>query len=290
MPAVDAPFVDGHVHFWKLADSGVEYAWLGPGTTHPTIGDIEGLKTTRFAAEEFISQSRFQRATKAIHVGVSTNADPVAETEWLQSVADVAAYPQGIVAKCDLASPDAPSTLARHLESRNMRGVRDNGYPGSFRDPMWRDGYRHLAAGNLVFCHEVGVARMAEAVELVRAIPEVTFCVDHCGMPRDLSAEGFEAWRAALISVAEAPNVVVKISALGQWGGRWTLESVRPWVSTCIEAFGTDRAFFGSNFPVDGLFSSYGDLVGAFRSLIADFSPAEQRAMLSENAERIFRI
>ena len=290
MPAADTPFVDGHVHFWKLLNSEVEYGWLGPGTTHPSIGDIEGLKAPRFAVEEFISQSRFQQVTKAIHVGVSTNADPVVETRWLQSLADAAGLPQGIVARCDLASPDAADVLARHLENPNMRGVRDNGYPGSFRDPDWLAGYRRLADDDLVFCHEVGVGRMEEAVELVKAHPNQVFCLDHCAMPRDLDSDGFEIWRAAVASIAEVPNVVVKISALGQWGGRWTLESVWPWVSACIEAFGTDRAFFGSNFPVDGLFSSYSDLIAAFRSLVADYSPDEQRALLAGNAERIFRI
>lgn len=290
MPAVDAPIVDSHVHFWKLADSAVEYSWLGPGTTHPAIGDIEGLKVTRFSSDEFIAQSRFQNVSKAIHVGVSTTADPVVETRWLQSVADTAGFPQGIVAKCDLASPDAAATLRRHLESPNMRGVRDHGQPGSFRNADWLKGYRLLGEHDLVFCHEVGVERMEEAVELVKAHPDVAFCLDHCGMPTDLSAEGFATWRAAIASVAELPNVSVKISALGQWGRLWTLESATPWVSALIEAFGTERAFFGSNFPVDGLFSSYSDMIAAFRALIADYSETEQRDMLSNNAERIFRI
>jgi predicted TIM-barrel fold metal-dependent hydrolase len=290
MPPVDAPIVDGHVHFWNLADPVVDYAWLGPGTTHPSLGDIEGLKVTRFAAGELLAQSRFQRVTKAIHVGVSTNADPVLETRWVQAVADATGFPHGIVARCDLASPDAAATLERHLESPNMRGVRDNGRPGSFADPRWREGYRRLGDHDLVFCHEVGVDRMEEAVDLVGAFPGVQFCLDHCAMPRQLDDPGFRRWQAAIRTLAAFPNVVVKISALGQWGGLWTLETVRPWVSACIDAFGTERAFFGSNFPVDGLFSSYGDLMGAFRSLVSEYSETEQRDLLAGNAERIFRL
>lgn len=290
MPAVDAPIVDGHVHFWKLTGSEVKYEWLGPGTVHPSIGDIEGLKVPRFASEEFISQSRFSDVSKAVHVGVSTNADPVVETRWLQGIADTAGFPQGIVARCDLASPDAQATLLRHLESPNMRGVRDNGYPGSFDDPRWRDGYRQLGEHDLVFCHEVGVDRMEEAVNLVKAFPDVQFCLDHCAMPQQLDRDGFERWRASIATIAEVPHVVVKISALGQWGRRWTIESAKPWVSACIEAFGTERAFFGSNFPVDGLFGPYSEMITTFRSLIADYSETEQRDMLARNAERTFRI
>jgi predicted TIM-barrel fold metal-dependent hydrolase len=105
-----------------------------------------------------------------------------------------------------------------------------------------------------------------------------------------LDDDGFELWRAAIRRIAPMPNVVVKISALGQWGRSWTLESARRWVSTCIYAFGPKRTIFGSNFPVDGLFSSYGDLVGAYRSLIAEYTPSEQQDMLSRNSEQIFRI
>jgi predicted TIM-barrel fold metal-dependent hydrolase len=71
---------------------------------------------------------------------------------------------------------------------------------------------------------------------------------------------------------------------------RWTVDSLRPWVLGSIEAFGTERSFFGSNWPVDRMYSSYGDVVDAYAELIADFTPAEQRALFSENAERIFRI
>lgn len=284
------PFVDSHIHFWDLHRPPVEYAWLAPDSTHPMIGDIDGLKVQRFAVEELISQSRFQNVTKAVHVGVSTNPDPVIETRWLQSLADVAGFPHGIVARCDLADPGAADTLLQHMESPNMRGVRDHGQPGSFENPAWRDGYRRLAEADLVFCHEVGLDRIPEAVRLVRAVPEVRFSLDHTAMPRSFDPDYFERWRAGLRSMAALPNVVMKISALGQWGRRWTIDSVRPWVMTCIETFGPQRAYFGSNFPVDGLFSTYGDLIGAFRYLIRDFTEAEQRDLLASNAERIYRI
>ena len=70
----------------------------------------------------------------------------------------------------------------------------------------------------------------------------------------------------------------------------WTVDSFRPWVLACIEAFGTERTFFGTNWPVDRLYSSYGDVLDAYEEIIAGFSPAEQDALFSKNAERIFRI
>ncbi len=65
---------------------------------------------------------------------------------------------------------------------------------------------------------------------------------------------------------------------------------MRPLVLHCLEAFGVERTVFGTNWPVDRLFSSYPDVVDAYASIIADLTPAEQSALFSGNAERIFRI
>jgi len=70
----------------------------------------------------------------------------------------------------------------------------------------------------------------------------------------------------------------------------WTVESLRPWVSECIDAWGSDRAVFGTNWPVDRLFSSYGDVVDAYRELVDDLALPEREALFFRNAERIFRI
>jgi predicted TIM-barrel fold metal-dependent hydrolase len=59
---------------------------------------------------------------------------------------------------------------------------------------------------------------------------------------------------------------------------------------SCIEAFGVQRSFFGTNWPVDRLFSSYGDVLEAYAEIISDLSDSEQRALFSLNANRVFGI
>ncbi len=73
-------------------------------------------------------------------------------------------------------------------------------------------------------------------------------------------------------ALAGPDNTVVKISGLGMVDHRWTVESLRPWVLECIDAWGVERSFFGTNWPVDRLYSSYGDLVDAYRELVSDFT------------------
>ena len=126
--------------------------------------------------------------------------------------------------------------------------------------------------------------------DLAETFPDIVISLDHAGFPRQRDPEYFAMWKRELADLAGAPNVVVKISGLGMCDNAWTVESIRPWVLTCIETFGVERSFFGSNWPVDRLYSSYPDVLDAYAAIIADLSRPEQEALFFANAERIFRI
>jgi len=285
------PFVDTHVHFWDLKNPKLRYAWLDADWTHPVLGDIDGVKVLKYLADHYVSETRFQNVDKCVHVQAAIGIeDPVEETKWLQEQADRTGFPHGIVAHCDLAAPDAAETLDRHLEYPNVRGIRDFGQGDYLVDADWQKGYGLLGPRNLVFCLDVLPENLPKARALAEKYPDVVLCIDHAGFPRQRDDDYFRMWRSGMQEAAGAPNVVVKISGLGMADHTWTVDSFRPWVLGCIEAFGTDRSFFGTNWPVDRLYSSYGDVLNAYEEIIADFSEAEQEAMSSKNAERIFRL
>mgnify|MGYP000423044766 CR=1 FL=1 len=64
--------------------------------------------------------------------------------------------------------------------------------------------------------------------------------------------------------------------------------ALRPWIETCIEAFGADRCMFQSNFPVDKGMCSYAVLWNAFKRLAAGASGAERTALFSGTAMRVY--
>ena len=99
-------------------------------------------------------------------------------------------------------------------------------------------------------------------------------------------------WRQEISAFAELPNVACKVSGLGRFDRYWTVESLRPWVLYAIEAFGVDRVVFGSNWPVDLLFTPYVEQVDAYRQIIADagLNTADQARLLHSNAERLYQI
>jgi predicted TIM-barrel fold metal-dependent hydrolase len=285
------PFVDTHVHFYDFSRDDLRWAWLEPDFIHPVLGNIDGIKARRFVAEEYIAETRFANVSKIVHVQAALGSpDPVKETEWLQEMADRTGFPQGIVAECHLADDDYAEVLERHSQFANMRGVRDFGTGDYLIDPSWQRGYRELAKYGWVCCLDSDPDHYHQAAELARAVPGATMCIDHAGFPRKRDDEYFAHWKAELAKVAACENAVIKISGLGMCDPNWTVESWRPWVSSCIELFGVERSFFGTNWPVDRLFSSFTDVIDAYEELISGYSESEQVALFSGNAERIFKI
>jgi predicted TIM-barrel fold metal-dependent hydrolase len=284
-------FTDAHVHFHDLRSPDLRYDWLAPEASEPDLGDHGAIKSLRYWADDFIGETRFHNVERVIHVQAALGSDdPVQETRWLQRFVERLGLPHGIVAGADLAADDISDVLARHTSYANVCGIRDLRYDDYLTNRRWHRGYGLLEQLGLVFCDDPALEEFGLARRLADEHPGVTLCIDHAGYPRERTPEYFERWRKGLRDLAGAENTVIKISGLGQCDHRWTVESMRPWALACIEAFGPERSFFGSNWPVDRLFSSYGDLISAYASIIREFSADEQRALFSDNAKRIFRL
>ncbi|MBV8512739.1 MAG: amidohydrolase family protein, partial [Xanthobacteraceae bacterium] len=96
-------------------------------------------------------------------------------------------------------------------------------------------------------------------------------------------------------------NVTVKLGGLGMhvfgfdFDKRGTpatsqelADAWRPYVETCIAAFGTDRSMFESNFPVDKISCSYKVIWNAFKRLTAGASADEKRALFHDTAAGVY--
>jgi len=289
-------FVDTHVHFWDRPHPTLEWVWLADDFVHPQLGDIVMLKEMhKYTVPEYLEDIEGSNVTKMVHVQAAIGSeDPVEETKWLQEMADETGWPHGIVGDARLQSPDVESTIERHVEYANFRGLRDFAQGDYLVDPDFHRGYSLLEKYNLVYDLDCTWEDMPKAANLARKYPNIVMILGHAGFPQDRTDEYFANWAGAIQALGEVENVVVKISGLGMGdqmaGGNWTIDSIRPYVHGCIEAFGVERSFFGTNWPVDKMYSTYGELIAAYRELIAGFSDDEQRALMSENAEKYYRI
>jgi predicted TIM-barrel fold metal-dependent hydrolase len=292
------PIVDGHHHIWRRAD----LPWLSGPMVPRIFGPYEPIRRD-YPIEEFLAD--IDGAGVAASVYVQTNWGPgtaIDEVAWVSEVAAASGWPHAIVGYADMTRADAPKVFARAAKYPLMRGVRMQLHwhenpeyrfaarPDLMNDPVVRHNIARLADHGWSFDLQVFASQMADAARLAADTPAVTFVLQHCGMPEDLTPSGRAAWRDGMARLAERPNVAVKLSALGTFVHRLDETLIADIVGETRALFGAERCLFGSNFPIEKLWTSYAELVAAYRRVLAAYPEAEQRAMLGGTARRVYRV
>jgi predicted TIM-barrel fold metal-dependent hydrolase len=293
--------VDAHQHFWDLSHN--YYPWLCDEAPIPfRYGDYRAIRKT-YLPGDYFQDSLGHQVVKTVHVEAEWNpADPVGETRWLQQIAHRYGVPSGIVAAARLDQADIESVLAAQAACSIVRGIRHKpraaahqdhvqvGSPGSMGDAKWRAGFALLERYGLSFDLQTPYWHLYEAADLAATFPNTQIILNHTGLPVDRSRKGLAAWRQAMTALAKQPNVAVKISGLGSIGQPWSIEANRPIVLDTIAIFGVDRCMFASNFPVDKLVADFDTIFTAFKTLVQDFSTADQAQLFHNNAVRLYRL
>lgn len=180
---------------------------------------------------------------------------------------------------------------------------------GLYRSDAFRAGFKRLAPLGMSFDAWMLEPQLGDLVDLARAFPDTTIILDHVGTPLGIASyagkreERFPVWRDSIKALASCENVNVKLGGLAmpfpgfaslmssppasseQLAAEW-----KPYIETCIEAFGAGRCMFESNFPVDALTCDYATLWNAFKRVAAGASATEKTALFSGTAARVYRI
>lgn len=180
---------------------------------------------------------------------------------------------------------------------------------GLYRDAQFREGFAELGKRGLSFDAWVLEPQLGDVIDLARAFPDQPIVLDHCGTPLNIASYGgtldarFAPWRDAIHELARCENVSVKLGGLAmafcgmpdhgpesgvpseQLAAMW-----RPYIETCIDAFGPTRAMFESNYPVDKWGASYAVLWNAFKRITQSASADEKRALYSGTAARVYKL
>jgi predicted TIM-barrel fold metal-dependent hydrolase len=180
---------------------------------------------------------------------------------------------------------------------------------GLLLDPTFRKGFACLAPLNLSFDAWLFHPQIGELADLARTFPDTKIVLDHCGGPigrgrfAGKREETFAVWKASIQDIAKCPNVAVKLGGLAMCllgydfhlrpkppSSEEAAAAWRPYIETCIEAFGPNRAMFESNFPPDKGQCSYQVIFNAFKRIAAPYSEAEKTALFSKTATDFYRL
>jgi predicted TIM-barrel fold metal-dependent hydrolase len=234
---------------------------------------------------------------------------------------------EAIAGRADLTMGAAvEAVLERHVRAGNGRfrsirhaGAYDPGEgirkshtdppPGLYGHADFREGFAMLSRLGLSFEAWQFHPQLPEVTDLARAFPETLILLNHVGGPLGIGPyegkldEVFGNWRRDILELAKEPNVWVKLGGLGMaicgfgFHKRDQLpdstelaDAWRPYIETCVEAFGPVRSMFESNFPVDKVSCSYRTLWNAFKRLAASASADEKAALFKGSARKFYRL
>jgi predicted TIM-barrel fold metal-dependent hydrolase len=180
---------------------------------------------------------------------------------------------------------------------------------GLLADPQFRKGFACLGPLGLTFDAWLFHPQIPELAELARAFPNQRIIMDHCGGPAGLGVyanrrdEIFKVWKASVQDIAKCQNVVVKLGGLAMLllgydfhtrpkpvSSEELAKAWKPYMETCIEAFGPNRCMFESNFPPDKGQCSYQVIWNALKRIAAPYSEAEKNRMFEGTAADVYKI
>ena len=241
--------------------------------------------------------------TKSVYVQTNWANDRFEdETAWVQQTANEHGWPHAIVSFADFSVEDVRPQLDRLANIRwfaacgcNCTGTKTRSTAlrlgrTSVPIPKIHRNVARLADYGWSFDLQVFAPQMAEAAGLAEACPDVTFILQHAGMLEDHSPQGRAAWRTGMAKLAQRPNVVSKLSGLGTFIHRNDAAHIAEILKDTVATFGAERCLFGSNFPIEKLWTTYRELVDAHLAAAASLRPDQRNAIFGGTAVRVYRL
>jgi L-fuconolactonase len=314
----DLPIIDPHHHLWDR-----DARYLLPELL-ADIGSGHNVQATVFLQCASMYRADGPPELRPIGETEFVNGAAAMSASGIYGPARICA---GIVGYADLRlAAKVEAVLEAHLRAGGgrFRGIRNSTVwdadetittvslkppPRLMYDPAWREGFARLAPLKLSFDGWLYYTQLGEVTDLARAFPDTTIIVDHVGGVLGIGAyagrrdEIFAQWRTSIAELARCPNVYMKLGGLGMRTNGFDFHARdlppasqdlatawRPYVETCIAAFGVERSMFESNFPVDKGSCSYAILWNALKRLASGYSAAEKKALFHDTAAKVYRL
>jgi len=272
--------IDSHQHFWKFDP--IRDAWI----------DASMEKIARdFLPEDLkplLDQSKIDGC-------VAVQADQSeTETEFLLDLAGRYDFVKGVVGWVDLRSPQLSERLEHYCNNSFFKGVRhivQAEKDGFMLQESFLKGIQQLKDFNLTYDILIFPHQLEEAVALVKKNPEQAFVLDHIAKPY-IKDKKIDQWAKHINQLAAHQNVYCKLSGLlteADWN-HWQEEDFTAYLTVIMEAFGTDRLMYGSDWPVCLLAGSYPHVVRIVENFISSLSTDNQKKIMGQNAHHFYNL
>ncbi len=272
--------IDAHQHFWSVARG--DYGWLTP--------DLAAIY------RDFLPDDLSPMLEQA---GISGTvlvqaAQTVAETEYMLSLADQAAFIKGVVGWVDFEATDAPAqiaTLAAHPALVGLRPmIQDIANPNWMLGDALTPAFSALQSHDLTFDALTLPQHLGPLRQLLARHPQMRVVIDHGSKP--LIRDGvIKGWAEDMAALARETDAFCKLSGLVTEAAQdWQTDDLRPYVQHLLDTFGPSRLVWGSDWPVCTLASTYERWLETTDALLGALTQSERDAILGGNAARAYNL
>jgi L-fuconolactonase len=273
--------IDAHQHFWKFDP--VRDRWIND--------DMHVIQRNFFPEdlELLLLENGFSGC-----VAVQSDQSE-AENDFHLQHAENFDFIKGIVGWVDLQANNVGERLAYYSQFKKMKGFRHVLQGEPQRDMMLKPAFMH-SIGLLQqygFTYDILIYpdQLAYIPSFVAAFPNQQFVIDHIAKPNIKEAK-IDQWKKDIRAVAKYENVYCKISGMvteANWK-HWRKADFKPYLDVVVEAFGTERIMFGSDWPVCLVAGSYEQVVAIVADYFSQFSDEEQQRFFSSNAMHFYKL
>lgn len=273
--------IDSHQHFWKYEP--VKHSW---------IDDDMSVIRRDFSPSDLAKVYQ----ENSIDGCVAVQADQtLEETDFLIDLASINNFIKGIVGWVDLRAENIENVLEKYSTDKIVKGFRhvvqgevDHNF---LLRPNFSRGISLLEKHNftydiLVFPHQLG-----SVLEFVKKFPHQKFVIDHIAKPY-IKDGYFEGWATMMTAIGKHENVSCKMSGMVTEAdfNIWTPEQIHPYMDTVLEAFGSKRILFGSDWPVCLVAGNYSKIKKLTTDFISQLSKIEQNSIMGNNAIEFYNL
>ncbi|MEO8112532.1 MAG: amidohydrolase family protein [Ginsengibacter sp.] len=273
--------IDAHQHFWKFDP--VRDSWINDDMKIiqkdflPT--DLEGILKENGIDGSIVVQSDQSENENAFQL---KNADQYG-------------FIKGVVGWVDLQAANIEDKLAYYQEFKKLKGFRHVLQGETQRDYMLQPAFQR----GIGLLHKYGFTydllilpdQLKYAAQLAHNFPGQNFVLDHIAKPGIKNKE-INEWEKNIATLAAYENVYCKISGMvteADWKN-WTKDDFQPYLDVVVNAFGTKRIMFGSDWPVCLVAASYKKMKGIVDDYFSSFSQDEQEDFFWQTASKFYNL
>lgn len=292
--------VDAHHHF--LQHQQFPYHWLAPHTGPGRFGCKELLRR-EYLPGQYLEDFSGTSISSSVHVQANCGAeDPAAETRWLQALKDETGWPSAIVAEADLMDPNASELIARHRDNSALRGIRTPvawdtrgrwrvaSQPGVMANARFQHMLTVLQAHSLALDLVIVPEQFFELTAMARKHPDQIIVINHFATLEPDEPGNADTWKKGISTLADLPNVYVKLSGLWTVDKHWAPTRLQPFVDHLLDTVGPSRVMYGSNLPVEAVNCSLARQVSQLEIILSGYSNDELQQLFSRTAKRVYQL